>query len=232
MSQMGYLTTAGITAALVAFCCGTLLAQQNNRPIVKITSPLAGRTYPVNTLIPYSVIVTDKEDGDSNYGEINRSEVYLSVRRIPDPARSVDAAEPDPPGFVLLQKANCSGCHLFNKPWIGPSYAEITRRYPFSKDNEIKLAKRVIQGSTGGWGTGVMPTNPALSTEEAGQIIAWILTHADDPDTNYYSGTEGVIRLTVPDSINPGGIYLIRASYTDHGIKVLEGMDALVIYGK
>lgn len=212
------------------------LAQQNNRPLVKITTPVAGRHYPLSTLIPYLIEVSDKEDGESRYDEINSVEVYLTVRYVEDASQATnapkEASEPDSPGFVLLQKSNCVNCHAFNEPKIGPSYAEITRRYPLSKASETTLAKKVLDGSTGVWGNIPMPAHPELTMEQARQIVSWILQNTRDPKSDYYSGTKGVIRLTIPVGASPNGFFIMRASYTDHGVgsdTALQGTDVVVI---
>ncbi|MDH4091263.1 MAG: hypothetical protein OEV74_20255 [Cyclobacteriaceae bacterium] len=207
--------------------------------MVKITTPSSGRTYLLNTLIPYTISVSDKEDGESKYEEINNLEVFLSVRYIQDASQETmarkTASEPDAPGFVLLQKSNCITCHAFNAPLIGPAFTEITRRYPPSKPNEIALAKSVLEGSSGIWGSAVMPSHPDLSPETARQIVAWILQNAGDPKSNYYSGTAGALRLTIPEGVDAGGFFILRASYTDHGIdnrNPLQGDDVVLLHAK
>lgn len=212
------------------------LAQQNNPPLVKITTPEAGRRYPLSTVIPYLIEVSDKEDGESRYDEINNLEVYLNVRYVEDASQATHARkkanEPDAPGFVLLQKSNCVNCHDFNAPKIGPSYAEITRRYPASKTNETALAKKVLDGSIGVWGNIPMPAHPELTVEQAQQIVSWILQNTQDAKSDYYSGTKGAIRLTIPPGASPGGVFIMRASYTDHGAgkdTPLQGTDVVVI---
>jgi cytochrome c len=196
-------------------------AQQNNPPQVKITTPETGRRYPLNTLIPYVIEVSDKEDGESKYDEINNLEVYMSVRYVESVSQKTntlkEASNPDSPGFVLFQKSNCVNCHNFNSPKIGPSYAEITKRYPPSKANESMLAKKIVDGSTGTWGNVVMPAHPELTLEQTQQIVSWIFQNTKDPKLSYYSGAKGTIRLTIPEGASAGGFFILRASYTDHG---------------
>jgi cytochrome c len=214
-------------------------AQQNNPPVVIITDPPANNTYPLNTLLPYFITVSDVEDGESKYEEINNQAVYLRVQYRPDTSKVAAtrqrANEPDPPGFVHLQKSNCITCHAFKTPLIGPSFAAIAVRYPPSKASENALAERIIGGSSGRWGSAIMPGHPELSLQYAKQIVAWILRASDDANTNYYVGTKGVLRLTIPDGVPPGGYFVIRASYTDHGSanqNSLQGADVIFVYGK
>jgi len=222
--------------AAVFYSPNTALAQQNNPPLVKIKTPEGGRRYPLNTLIPYSIEISDKEDGESKYDEITNVEVYLTVRYVEKTSQATnsrkEANAPDPPGFVLLQKSNCVNCHAFNGPKIGPSYDEITKRYPPSKANETTLAKKILDGSTGVWGNIVMPAHPELTMEQTQQIVSWIFQNTQDTKLSYYSGAQGTIRLTIPAGASPDGVFILRASYTDHGAgndTPRQGTDVVVV---
>lgn len=239
MTRKPTFSHAGIVVACVALSFGCVIAQENNRPVVKITAPQGRSPLPLNTLIPFAISVSDKEEGESKFGEINGQEVYLTVRYLSDPLQATaalsTAGDPDPPGFVILQKSNCISCHAFNAPLIGPSFAELTRRYPYSKTNETLLAKRILNGSSGIWGSTAMPGHPELTPEAAQLIMAWILQNTGDVKTKYYSGLEGTLRLIIPEGERPGGIFILRASYTDHGLnnqKAMQGTDALLVHGK
>ncbi len=43
---------------------------QNNPPIVKITEPKSNSVFPLNSLVRYSISVSDREDGESRFDEI------------------------------------------------------------------------------------------------------------------------------------------------------------------
>lgn len=79
-----------------------------------------------------------------------------------------------------------------------------------------------------------MPSHPELTVEQAAACVTWILKTAADPETHYYTGTEGSFRVTVPpDSKSKDkGMLVLTASYTDHGLKSdpsqrMQGRDTL-----
>ena len=49
-------------------------------------------------------------------------------------------------------------------------------------------------------------------------MIQWILKNADNPNRNYFVGTEGNFK-TISKPANGKGTYILTASYTDHGLK-------------
>jgi len=79
-----------------------------------------------------------------------------------------------------------------------------------------------------------MPSHPDLTTEQAAASVTWILKTAADPQTSYYTGTEGAFRVTAPPDSDAKGVLVLTASYTDHGSKNdpslrIVGRDTVVI---
>ncbi len=74
-----------------------------------------------------------------------------------------------------------------------------------------------------------MPSHPALTLEQAAACVTWILKTAADPATNYYAGTEGTFRVTVPPDSKAGdkGMLVLIASYTNS--QRMQGRDAIHI---
>ena len=173
--------------------------QENQPPIVKIITPKNSSTFDFDTPVNYSISVADKEDGNSKYDEINVKEVLLEVRRIK--AKSKLSAiinkgiQPDVPGIAIMRTSNCFNCHNFSGKSIGPSFYEISKKYPATKPNIDTLIKHIKEGSTGSWGKEKMPTHPELTSEEIKATVQWILKHSVDVDVNYYIGTEGSFRI-------------------------------------
>jgi cytochrome c len=216
--------------------------QQNQPPIVKIITPKNSSTFDFDTPVNYSISVSDKEDGNSKYDEINVKEVLLEVRHIKDKSKlSVilnKGSQPDAPGIAIMRTSNCFNCHNFNGKAIGPSFFEISKKYPANKPNIDTLIKHIKDGSSGTWGKEKMPTHPEFTSEEIKTTVQWILKHAADADVNYYIGTEGLFHIKAPTASKPNGIYLLTASYVDHGAKAapgkqrLKGQDMIVINSK
>lgn len=210
--------------------------QQNTAPVVTIISPKNNSVFSAGSDVHYSVTVSDKEDGDSKYDEINTKEVLLQVKSISDTSlisgTNLQNVEKDAPGLQLIRTSNCLNCHGFENKVIGPSFADIQKKYAFNNQNVSLLAKRIRDGSTGIWGKVSMPTHPDLNSEQSENMVKWILS-SSVPGIMYYVGTEGLFRLS---AANKSKVYLLTASYIDHGINNtgprLEGHDVSIIHVK
>lgn len=212
--------------------------QENQPPVVKIIAPKNNSSFDFDTQLNYEITVADKEDGDSKYDEINTKEVLLEVRyeanKAKVPALLSKGVQSDAAGLAVIRASNCFNCHNFNSKAIGPSFYEISTRYPAIAANIDLLVKRIREGSTGVWGKETMPTHPELTTEETKAAVQWMLKNGADPNVSYYIGLTGSFRIKAPVVPNKKGAYILTASYTDHGLKNamgkhLKGQDVVVI---
>lgn len=225
------------------FClplCSFLLKspQDNQAPIVKITNPQPNASFDPAAPISYKITVSDKEDGESKFDEINVKEVLLEVKYISAKSKPLPLSKTvpaDPPGLAVMRTSNCFNCHNFNSKSIGPSFYDIGKRYPTTKANTDSLIKRIKQGSAGIWeGREKMPAHPELSADEIKSTVQWIMKNALNPDVTYYIGTEGTFKVDPSKK----GSYLLTASYIDHGqknnpkVQRLKGQDVVVIVPK
>ncbi|HXR83976.1 MAG TPA: c-type cytochrome [Hanamia sp.] len=208
-------------------------SQPNNPPSVKIISPKNNTVFSTGTPIHYSITVSDKEDGDSKYDEINPKEVLLQVKLLNDTVNMEmikNRIENDSPGLMALRISNCFNCHSFDSKLIGPSFEEINKRYKPTAENIALLSKRIREGSSGVWGKVSMPTHPELSDSQTQNMIKWIMQNASSSNVHYYIGIEGSLTLKAQKT------YLLTASYTDHGInnsgQRLKGQDVIVIFSR
>lgn len=79
----------------------------------------------------------------------------------------------------LAKKHNCMTCHAKDTKVVGPSLADIARKYGADKSAVKTLATRVKAGSPGGvWGTVPMPPNPAVPDADMQTLVKWILAGA------------------------------------------------------
>jgi len=245
-------TTAFIvTATVLAFICMVLInaniasprmhffQQGNTVPVVKILKPKTDSVFAFNAPIAYNIVVTDKEDGDSRYDELNAKEILLKVAYSAAPVNvniTNNGAITDAPGLAIMRTNNCFNCHAFNSKLIGPSFYDIVQKYTATAANIAQVGKRVKDGSTGIWGKVLMPTHPELTTAQAQTIVDWILHYAAEAGTDYYVGTLGTFKLKPQGSGN--GVYVLTASYIDHGVKAdstkprLEGSGVMVVRGR
>jgi cytochrome c len=208
-----------------------IVRQENHAPVVKIISPINNSGYNANSPVHYEISVSDKEDGESKYDEINEKEVLLQIKYFSDASKaSTVTNKDDAPGLTAIKTSNCFNCHGFNNRVIGPSFNEINKRYKPTIANIALLQKRIKEGSTGVWSKTPMPSHPELSDAQIKNMVQWITQHASAANVYYYVGLEGNFILPAANKI---GAYILTASYTDHGVNnkglLLEGKDAIVI---
>jgi cytochrome c len=213
--------------------------QENHPPVVKIISPKNNSLFDYNTQLTYSITVSDKEDGESKFDEINTKEVLLEVRYIDDHSKQQvpNKMQNDPPALVSIRTSNCFNCHSFNSKSSGPSFYDISKRYKATSQNIMQLVKHTREGSTGIWGKERMPTHLELSNDQTKKIIEWILKNSTAPNTNYYIGTEGSFRINPVSGLKRKATYMLTASYIDHGLKGsnkqhLKGQDVIFIQSR
>ena len=219
-----FLLSIGSPAFAFYFFTAFFSQRYNSPPEVTITAPAKNGTFQWNSIVPYAIRVSDKEDGNSEYNEIAANEVLLMVAYSPDSAHAnkylSDRAKKNPEVLSWMSRSTCFNCHAAKAKLIGPSFDLIARRYPDNSISAEALTKKIITGSTGTWGDLKMPPHPDLKIDEVREAVSWILKNSSDPDRCYYAGKEGAFRTKEKPTGEPGkGIYVLSASYTDHGIK-------------
>jgi cytochrome c len=79
-------------------------------------------------------------------------------------------------GLALVAQSNCLTCHAVNQTTTGPAYADIAARYAGADAEQInKLAKTIIAGGSGNWGSVPMIPHPEISEEDATKMVKYIL---------------------------------------------------------
>jgi cytochrome c len=77
----------------------------------------------------------------------------------------------------LAKKHLCTTCHVTKGPkTIGPSYADVAKKYAGQKDAEAKLAEKVKKGGQGAWGQIPMPPNAAVPDGDIKTLVKWVLS--------------------------------------------------------
>lgn len=199
----------------------------NTPPQVQIQT-LANRSfYWDNSILDYNIEVKDEEDS-----EINPDNLKISFGYVP---RGKDVAvilsgDQNAANFHFLKgqqmvtTMDCKACHAMDKISVGPSYLAISQRYSGEIDAVKKLSAKIIQGGSGAWGAHFMSPHPELSTEDAGEMVNYILSLADKGETGKLPLKDTIV---LKEHIGQGieGSYLLNASYSDNGangIKPLE----------
>ncbi len=92
------------------------------------------------------------------------------------PAANDISANPDyEKGLTLVAKSDCLTCHKTDTKNIGPAYKDVAAKYENNDENITMLAGKIIKGGAGVWGQVPMTPHPALSEEDAKQMVKYIL---------------------------------------------------------
>ncbi|MCZ8110189.1 MAG: c-type cytochrome [Betaproteobacteria bacterium] len=75
----------------------------------------------------------------------------------------------------LMQRNNCTACHLIDKRKYGPHFTEIAARYGGDAKAVATLAAKIKAGGSGVWGEDPMPPQPQVSDKDAQTMARLIL---------------------------------------------------------
>lgn len=78
-------------------------------------------------------------------------------------------------GLELIAKSDCLTCHKVDEKAIGPAYREVANKYAADDKAIDSLASKIIKGGSGVWGTVPMTPHPTVSTDDAKQMVKYIL---------------------------------------------------------
>lgn len=79
-------------------------------------------------------------------------------------------------GLALVAKSDCLTCHKVSETSTGPSYKEVAAKYANADDATVSmLAEKIVKGGSGNWGQIPMTPHPTVSTEDAKQMVKYIL---------------------------------------------------------
>ncbi|MEI3798188.1 MULTISPECIES: c-type cytochrome [unclassified Chitinophaga] len=79
-------------------------------------------------------------------------------------------------GKMLLTKSDCLACHKVDTKVVGPAYADVAKKYPYSAANVEMLSSKIINGGSGTWGAVPMAAHPALTAADAKKMVTYILS--------------------------------------------------------
>ncbi|WP_373493283.1 c-type cytochrome [Aquiflexum sp.] len=80
-------------------------------------------------------------------------------------------------GEVLISYSSCYDCHKSENRSKGPSFQDISKRYPINQIYIDHLARKIISGGTGAWVYPVMTPHPNIRFEDAQAMAAYILSN-------------------------------------------------------
>ncbi|CAN5439575.1 hypothetical protein BH23BAC1_BH23BAC1_15830 [soil metagenome] len=211
----------------------------NEKPVVAFEVKGNKSFYNESNTLPYSVVVSDKEDGDLKSGKIAKEDVFVTINYLPEGADLTVIAQGHQSsastGFIagkrLIDESDCKACHQADKRSIGPSYLEVAKKYKGERDVIKKLAQKIINGGGGVWGEQAMAAHPQVSEEDASEMVKYIISLANEKKTPGLP-VSGSFALKEHQSKGGQGSYIIRAAYSDkgaHGIGPITSQEILLL---
>ncbi|MES2061900.1 MAG: c-type cytochrome [Bacteroidota bacterium] len=86
---------------------------------------------------------------------------------------AVSIANSSDKGAQLIIQSDCRNCHKEQEKLIGPAFSAIAKKYTLN--NIDSLANKVIKGGAGSWGDIPMTPHPSLKSNDAKEMVAFIL---------------------------------------------------------
>ena len=209
----------------------------NDAPEVKIEMTGGNKTFFFpGEKIKYAIRVMDAEDGSLANGKIPTSKVFVNMNYSGEgykPETNLVSREQRGialKGGIAVNAHDCYSCHSINLKSVGPAFQEIAERYKGDTSANTRLAKKVISGGAGEWGTVSMSAHPELPLNDAKKLVSFILSLAQAPPPSLPVMGSQVIQS--PSFLTAKGVYVLRASYTDkgaNGIPPATGESAIVL---
>jgi len=210
------------------------LTAGNEPPVVSFDMGKSNKTFYVpNKTYNYKVDVKDKEDGSTTNGKIKPSQVIVNIdylaegfdkAEIVQGHRTAEQAVSVSKGLKLIQASDCRSCHADYKKSIGPSYYAVSVKYKGKNGALENLAKKIIGGGKGVWGDVPMAAHPKLSTEDASEMIKYILSLSQPKPKVKSLPAKGTYTTKQQPNDKGQGVYIFRAAYTDRGANGLPGV--------
>lgn len=208
---------------------------KTSAPIVNIVQPGQESIFKWGDQVRYRITVSDIHDGDSRFGEIKPLEVLLETSFVTDLSdinitRNTDSSHfRVHEGLYLMKKSTCFGCHSDKTMLVGPSFSDISEKYPHNSETLHTLAMRIVNGSSGKWGEIDMPPHYDLSVKEAEKISEYILEQGGRKNSWVYPGLEGVFRIIEKPTGISTGYYVLNASYVNNAPDPAVGLHTILI---
>ncbi len=204
----------------------------NEPPVLSLDMPKANKSfYIANKSFDYEIKVKDKEDGELNNG-ISAENVAVNIDYLPEGFdknmiamghRSADASAAYATGKKLIEGSDCMACHKKDSKSIGPAYREVALRYKGDNKALETLTKKIISGGSGVWGETAMAAHPQISTNDASEMVKYILNIANEKPKSSLP-VKGSFTTKAPASDKNKGVYIVRAAYEDQGSNGLPAL--------
>ncbi|MEB2782940.1 PQQ-dependent sugar dehydrogenase [Algoriphagus sp. C2-6-M1] len=191
--------------------------------------------------LPYTITVTDHEDGSTADNKIQANEVAVTFDYVPsgfDPIEiaskqvGVESEALENIGRNLIEASDCKSCHQYAEASIGPSYEAVAGKYENTPANVDMLVGKIINGGAGVWGEHAMSAHPQLSKANAKRMVDYIMNMNTVKATSKSLPLTGNVKTSIPEDEDGQGSFLLHAAYTDKGngdVPALAGSDFIAL---
>ena len=77
--------------------------------------------------------------------------------------------------LAIIGNSDCATCHLIEEKNVGPAWRDVANKYA-GQDTAVRyLAKKIIDGGSGVWGTVPMAAHPTFTQEDAETVAKYVL---------------------------------------------------------
>lgn len=111
----------------------------------------------------------------SGSSENKNAQPAAAAKTAEEPANSLSSNPDYQKGLALIAKSDCLTCHKVNEKVTGPAYRDVANKYENTEANVTLLAGKILKGGAGVWSPIPMTPHPALSEEDAKQMVKYIL---------------------------------------------------------
>lgn len=119
-------------------------------------------------ILSFSLLIACNSGGSKEEKQTDKKETSTEVADI--------SANPDyQKGLGILAKNDCLTCHKVDEMLTGPSYRDVANKYAGMDTAVSYLAKKIISGGSGVWGSVMMTPHPGVSQEDAEAMAKYIL---------------------------------------------------------
>lgn len=209
------------------------IAAGNDLPVVDLS--FSGHNtsfYRAGGTFPYTVNVSDKEDGTLGHG-IPAEQVVFTADYLAEGFDKVSIAQGHKTadenaimssrGRKLIDASDCKSCHDTDKKSVGPTYRTVSKKYEKSSDALGYLTQKIISGGSGVWGEVAMAAHPDLPEQDAREMARYILSLAKEKAAGKLP-LRGTYTTTLPKGDAGKGSFIFRASYADQGANGLPSV--------
>src|SRR6218665_2055003 len=204
----------------------------NEAPVVEIGLKGNSSFYFPGKKVEYTVKITDKDDGGKPY---DPADLFVSANYIEGKDKTSlqghQMISETVAGKNLMLSMDCKGCHKTDEKSIGPSFADIAKKYQKDPEATSYLTDKIVKGSRGIWGEVAMPAHPSVKEDEVKAIVGWVRSLAETEKKRSLPA-EGAVLPGLGQPVKDAGLLYIAASYSDKGgnnIKPLSGNNTIVL---